>query len=182
MNGARNKLGGGASLAAAVVTTALAGCTPPAGAAAPAGDDHPLVGAPAPEFSLPRAWGNGDVSLNDAGGKVQVVDFWATWCEPCRKSFPFYEELQQRHAAELRVVGISVDEAPDPIQSFAKETGVSFPLAWDRDQLVASQYRLPTMPTSYVIDEHRIVRFVFAGYDAGDGERIEQSVRSLLQP
>jgi len=74
-----------------------------------------------------------------------------------------------------------VDDAPDEIATFAASTGAKFPLAWDAQQTVAGRYNPPTMPTSYIIDQNRVVRFVHVGFRAGDDKKIEKEVVSLLK-
>lgn len=148
---------------------------------AAAGDEHPLVGVAAPEFDLPAQSGAHHVSLKTGNGKITIVDFWATWCEPCKESFPAYQKLVDRHAGRLLMIGVSEDDSPSEIKKFAKETGVSFALAWDDGQTVSKQYQPPTMPTSYVIDEHGIVRFVHAGFRSGDEQELESMIDSLAK-
>jgi len=117
-----------------------AACAPGTGAggggsgASHAVSDHPLVGAPAPEFELPSHDGKSQVALARSSGKVTIVDFWATWCEPCRASFPAYQKMVDDFDGKLEVIGISVDEEPSGIAAFAASTGVKFPLAWDEGQ------------------------------------------------
>ena len=152
------------------------------GAESPEGDEHPLLGVAAPEFELPAQHGAKRVSLPAGGdGKVRLVDFWATWCEPCKESFPVYQGLAERYGNSLEIIGISEDDEPDGIKAFAKETGVSFPLAWDEGQAVSKQYQPPTMPTSYVIDKHGIVRLVHAGFHGGDEAQIAAAIEHANQ-
>lgn len=151
-----------------------------AGAKSPAADKHPLVGASAPAFELESTPGKQKVSLEEASGKVAIVDFWATWCEPCRESFPAYQRLVDKYKDDLVVIGVSVDDEPDGIPQFASETGAKFPLVWDQGQKLSKTYKPPTMPTSYVIDKQGIVRFVHAGFHAGDDKSIESEVKSLM--
>lgn len=157
----------------------LGGCGP-AAPATHAVSEHRLLGAPAPGFELPSATDGERVSLASQTAEVVVVDFWATWCEPCRASFPAYQGLVDRLGGDLGVVGVSVDEEPDGVAEFARATGARFPLAWDEGQTTAKSYQPPTMPTSYVLDRHRIVRFVHAGYTPGDEAELEREIRSLL--
>src|SRR4029079_17320098 len=86
------------------------------------------VGAQAPNFSLAPVGGGAPVGPAMFVGKVVIVDFWATWCGPCRQSFPAYQRLLGKFDGKLAVIGVSVDEAPDEIAKFKSETGVSFPL------------------------------------------------------
>lgn len=158
-------------------------CTPRGGAPAtsaplPAGD-HPLAGAPAPSFSL-NAPGGEVVGLEQYAGRVVLLDFWATWCEPCKQSFPRYQELFERHAGRVVVLGISEDEEAIGIDGFRAETGVTFPLVWDGDKAVAEQYRIKGMPTLFVIDQNGLVRAVHSGFRAGDEQRVAATVESLL--
>jgi peroxiredoxin len=155
-----------------------AGCSPGKGADH-AGSEHALVGVGAPTLELPSADQKATVKLADHRGKVVLLDFWATWCEPCRKSFPAYQKLMDRSAGRLVVIGVSVDEDPSGIAQFVEETRVSFPIAWDEGQAAAQSYAPPTMPTSFVVDKNGIVRSVHAGYEAGDELALEQELQSL---
>jgi thiol-disulfide isomerase/thioredoxin len=111
---------------------------------------------------------------------VVIVDFWATWCEPCRQSFPAYQKLVEHFAGKLVVLAISVDESPSDISAFAAATGAKFPIAWDDGQRAARSYDPPKMPTSFLIDKSGIVRFVHAGFSIGDEVEIQREVQSLL--
>lgn len=144
-----------------------------------AGASHSLVGAPAPAFSLREVPGGGEQSLAAHAGKVVVVDFWATWCQPCKQSFPAYQKLVQKLNGELVVVAISQDDDDKDIPAFVSETGAKFPVVWDDGKAVARSYDPPTMPTAYVVDKAGIVRFVHVGYHAGDEATLEEEVRSL---
>jgi len=156
-------------------------CTPkggPGAATLPA-TDHPLHGSPAPDFRLP-ARGGASASLSDHAGKVVLVDFWATWCEPCKSSFPEYQALIARYAGRVVVLGISEDDDEGGIEGFAAETGVAFPLAWDADKAVAQLYQISGMPTLFIVDQQGLVRFVHSGFRAGDEQQISAAIDSLL--
>jgi cytochrome c biogenesis protein CcmG, thiol:disulfide interchange protein DsbE len=148
--------------------------------ASPGGASHPLVGAPAPGFELDAVSGGGKQSLESYAGKVLVVDFWATWCQPCKQSFPAYQKLATKLSGDLVVVGISQDDDAKGIPAFLSETGAKFPIVWDDGKAVAKAYDPPSMPTAFVIDKSGIVRFVHVGYRAGDEATLEDEVRSLL--
>jgi cytochrome c biogenesis protein CcmG, thiol:disulfide interchange protein DsbE len=151
------------------------------GANSAADAEHPLLGAPAPSFELEGPSGKQKVSLAAHAGKVVVVDFWATWCAPCKESFPAYQRLAQKFGSRLTVIGISVDDDPTGIPTFAKETGATFPLAWDDGQSTSKSYQPPTMPTSFVVDQAGIVRFVHSGFHSGDEQAMASEIASLLK-
>lgn len=170
--------------ASAAFALGLLACDPsgtPAGSNSAAGTEHPLLGAPAPGFELGTPDGKQKISLSDHAGKVVVVDFWATWCAPCKESFPAYQRLAQKFGSKLTVIGVSVDDDPAGIPKFAKETGATFPVVWDDGQITSKGYQPPTMPTSFVVDQSGIVRFVHSGFHAGDERALESEIGSLLK-
>jgi cytochrome c biogenesis protein CcmG, thiol:disulfide interchange protein DsbE len=168
---------------AAFAALALLGCAGAGGGggASPVSASHPLVGSPAPAFELADVAGGGDQSLDAYAGKVVIVDFWATWCEPCKQSFPAYQKLATELGGDVVVVGISQDDDAKGIPAFLAETGAKFPVVWDDGKSVAKAYDPPTMPTAFVLDKSRIVRFVHVGYRAGDEQALEDEARSLLR-
>lgn len=167
---------------AATLLPALVGCDKMGGGPnSAAGAQHALVGAPAPAFELRAVSGGGDQSLAAYAGKVVIVDFWATWCQPCKESFPAYQKLVARMGGDLVVVGVSQDEDAKAIPAFLSETGAKFPVVWDDGKSVAKSYDPPSMPTAFVVDKSGIVRFVHVGYHPGDEATLEDEVRSLLR-
>lgn len=147
-------------------------------------ESRELVGGWAPDFSVFAVSGaKGRVSLKKLRGKVVIVDFWGTFCEPCKKSFPKLEELNHKYARSgLQIVAISEDEADDKdkIRGFADEFGAKFIIGWDFDKSVAKHYSPPAMPSSFVIDRKGRVRFAHAGYHDGDEVEIEKEITKLL--
>ncbi len=175
----RSALGGAGY---AVLACALLACgSMGSGASSAADEQHPLLGAAAPPFELKDASGKQKVGLSEHAGKVVVVDFWATWCTPCHESFPAYERISKKFGDKVAVIGISVDEDPAGIPKFAKETGATFPIAWDDGQITSKSYQPPTMPTCYVIDGSGVVRFVHSGFHSGEEQAIESEISSLLK-
>ena len=143
-----------------------------------------LVGDRAPDFAVtPITGSRAPISLRGLRGSVVVVDFWGTYCGPCKQSFPKLEGLRARYAERgLRVLGISEDEADDrdKISAFAATYGAKFAIAWDQDKAIARQYKPETMPSTFVIDRKGIVRYAHVGYHDGDERRLEQEVKDLL--
>ena len=143
---------------------------------------HELMNNPAPSLAGESVNGKGKVSLDQLKGKVVLVDFWATWCEPCKKSFPKLEELRVKYGASgLEIIGISEDdEDGGAIKKFADTYGAKFPLLWDKDKALAGKYNPPNMPSSFLVDKNGVVRHVHLKYRDGDEKEIEQEVKSLL--
>jgi peroxiredoxin len=143
-----------------------------------------LLGNPAPDFSVKLLARRGaQLSLNDLRGQVVVVDFWGTYCVPCRQEMPKLQALSAKYSsAGLRIIGVSEDEPEDKdkILGFAAAHGAKFAIAWDEDRSVAHQYKPDTMPSSYTIDRRGIVRYVHVGYRAGDDATMEKEVQGLL--
>jgi cytochrome c biogenesis protein CcmG/thiol:disulfide interchange protein DsbE len=143
-----------------------------------------LVGSRAPDFSVVAMAGHsGRISLRKLRGKVVVVDFWGTFCEPCKKSFPKLQELNAKYAdSGLEIVAISEDEAEDKdkIPGFVNQFGAKFNIGWDPDKSVARHYNPPTMPSSYVIDRKGRVRYEHAGYHDEEDAVLEKELKKLL--
>jgi peroxiredoxin len=171
---------GRSNAALLVLGLGVFGCDDGGRGAESPGGNHPLTGKPAPGFELAAQSGGKHVSLEDAKGKVALVDFWATWCGPCKASFPKYQALAQKYGDQLVIIGISEDDESDGIKDFAQETGATFPLAWDQDKNVAKEYGPDSMPTSFIIDSNGLVRYVHSGFREGEDKEIETQVKGLL--
>jgi len=176
-----------ALLASSALSLAVLGCGPTQDAKDPSSEGgavSALVGKPAPEFTSESVSGEGPATLKDAKGTVVILDFWATFCGPCKKSFPKYQALVEQFGGEVNVLAVSVDEAEpgtkDQISEFVKATGVKFAIVWDKDQTAVKLYAPPTMPTSYVIDKEGVIRHVHAGYKDGEEDKIAEEVKALL--
>lgn len=151
-------------------------------------DHGGIVGNQAPEFRvepIEGAAGGGPVSLQAMRGSVVVLDFWGTYCGPCRASFPKLEGLYARYGARgLKVIGVSEDEPDDQpkIAAFAHAYGAKFIIAWDRNRAIASSYKPESMPSTFVIDRRGVVRFSHVGYRDGDEVGLEKEIQELLGP
>ena len=178
---ARFDLGHVLRLALAV---SVAACAEPEKRADSAADTAGLVGNPAPEFAVKAVTGpRGTISLKALRGQVVLLDFWGTFCEPCKKSFPKLEALSRKYAdGGLRVIGISEDEDEDrdKIPGFAQAYGAKFSLGWDGDKSIARRYKPETMPSSFLIDRDGIVRFAHVGFHDGEERELEDEIRGLI--
>ncbi len=141
---------------------------------------HPLVGQSGPVFALDRVAG-GSFDMAKLRGKVVVVDFWATWCEPCKKSFPKLQELYVKYQASgIEIVGISEDDEKTGIPEFTSTYGAKFPVVWDSGKKVAGKWQPKSMPATFIVDRNGVVRFAHLGYHDGEEAEIEKEVKSLL--
>lgn len=175
-------LAGLALLVAASSTVIDLGCG--AEPQSPADVDPGLVGVPAPPIDADPLGGEGPTSLEQARGRVVIVDLFATFCDPCAASFPLYQRLIDQHPGKLAVLAVAVDDPAsvegDEIRSFVQQHPVDFPLLWDVTTTTREAYDPPAYPASYVIDREGIVRHVFGGYGASQVAGIEQAVEELL--
>ncbi len=152
------------------------------GAIAAATSAWPLGrGEPAPGCTAPLLGGGRAISVADYRGKVVYLDFWASWCGPCRESFPFMNELQRDLAGKgLEVVAISVDKTEDDARRFVARHPAQFALALDTAAACPAAYQLPGMPTSFLIDREGIIRAVHAGFRSSDAAEIHRQVLEAL--
>ena len=151
---------------------------PPPSSAPPPPDDN--KGCPkATAFSLASLTTPGRVETTP--GKVIIVDFWATWCEPCKKSFPKLQELYVKYKASgLEIAEVSVDDEKGGIVGFAKTYGAKFPIGWDEGHKVADKWKPENMPSTFIVDKKCVVRHVHKGYHDGEIEEIEKEIKELL--
>jgi cytochrome c biogenesis protein CcmG/thiol:disulfide interchange protein DsbE len=137
-------------------------------------------GAPLPEIGLADLAGR-PVNLGSLKGKVVIVDFWASWCAPCKQEMPVLERLWQKYKGRgLVIVGVSVDQDGANVGTFIKQLKVSFPIVHDKAHGVADRFHPPRMPSSYIVDRNGIVRHVHGGFRAADAASIEAEVSALL--
>lgn len=137
-------------------------------------------GTPAPAFSLEGP--AGPVSLAALRGKYVYLDFWASWCAPCKRSFPWMTDLQKRYGeAGLQVVAINVDTARADADRFLAQTPAGFAIAWDPAGSVARQYKIKGMPSSVLIDPKGQVLHVHSGYNDDTARKIEQEIKMALK-
>jgi cytochrome c biogenesis protein CcmG, thiol:disulfide interchange protein DsbE len=110
------------------------------------------VGAPAPDFRLPALDGRGEVSLADFRDRPVVVNFWASWCNPCRQEFPLLKQTLRDHRADqLAVIGVTYQDIPSDSRSFVKKRGATWPQAVDDDGAVAKAFGVHAIPQSFFI-------------------------------
>jgi len=165
-----------ALVSAILLAAALSGCA----TGRPTLVSSPLLGKPL-DLSTQDLAGR-EVRLGDAQGKVRVVDFWATWCDPCRDQLPVLELLARAHAAEgLQVYGVAVDEDRAQLEAFLDATPLGITVLWDKGGARhAERLDVQRLPTTLVLDRAGVVRFVHQGYEPRNADLLGREVARLL--
>jgi cytochrome c biogenesis protein CcmG, thiol:disulfide interchange protein DsbE len=134
----------------------------------------------APALALPTAAGE-RVTLQALRGKVVYVDFWASWCGPCRRSFPWMNEMQQKYGARgLVVVGVNVDKKRSDAERFLAQIPANFTIVFDEAGATPAAYGVKGMPSSYLIDARGNVVQVESGFNDDQAVAIEARIRDLV--
>lgn len=138
-------------------------------------------GSRAPEIGLRDTNGRA-VRMSSLRGKVVVVDFFASWCRPCRQEMPVLERLHDQYGDQgLVIVGVNLDTERSNMDRFLRQVPVSFRVVHDPRHQVADRYNPPAMPSSYIIDRRGVVRHVHEGFEARDAAVFEREIRALLR-
>ncbi len=140
---------------------------------------HAAVSTTAADFSLPTA--GGTVTLESLRGKVVLVDFWASWCGPCRQSFPWLRTISSRYAREgLVVVAINLDKSHELANEFLREFSPPFIVAFDPAGRVAEAYDVRVMPSSYLVGRDGRLVYSHRGFDLADEATIEKQIKEAV--
>lgn len=160
-----------------LATAVLAGATFATGAVA-----ADAVGQPAPGFSLPLRGGNAPLGLDKLRGQVVMVNFWASWCGPCREEFPLLDQMYKKYKGMgFTMLGVNVEPESKDAEGFIAKTPVTFPIVFDKDSTVSKLYRVEGMPSTVLIDRNGVLRWVHRGYKSGDENEYLNHVRELLR-
>jgi peroxiredoxin len=145
----------------------------PASATAPA--------TAAPDFKLPARDG-GQVQLSELKGQVVMINFWASWCGPCRQEMPLLEQIQAKYEPlGFTLLGVNVEPDSAEAEKWLKNVRVSFPILFDRQNAVSAQFGVEAMPSSVLIDREGHVRHVHRGYKPGDEAVYADLIRGLVK-
>jgi thiol-disulfide isomerase/thioredoxin len=139
------------------------------------------VGQAAPQFTLPSLLQNQPTGLNQFSGKVVYVDFWASWCQPCRTSFPLLNKLHQKLKDQnFEVVAINLDEDKTNAEKFLQDIPVTFTVLHDPKGEWADKFVVESMPTSFIVDKQGVIRNIHHGFVSDDIKGLEQKIVQLL--
>jgi len=138
-------------------------------------------GAPAPGFRLTTFDSQQPVSLADYRGKVVLVDFWASWCSPCRQSLPLYAKLRENYAAaDFAIIAIGLDEDVADGKAFLAEHPIAYTTVQNPQGDIAKAFDLKGMPSSYLIDRDGIVRARHVGFTPADIDLLKKEIDALV--
>jgi thiol-disulfide isomerase/thioredoxin len=136
------------------------------------------IGRAAPDFTLPDLGGQ-EISLDQFKGKIVLLDFWATWCGPCRMTMPLLERLQNQYSDVLVQLAINMEEPLNDVREYVRSEGIHARVLLDEDGSVSYAYRVGVIPMQILIDRKGIVRHVQAGFDPGMSSQLRSVIEEL---
>jgi peroxiredoxin len=140
-----------------------------------------MEGQPAPDFSLKTSTGE-NLRLSEYRGDVVMINFWATWCGPCRQEMPLLDELYSRYQrVGFNLLGVNIDDDSRRAMQMIEELGVNFPVLFDARKEVSKLYEVEAMPVTVIVDRSGNVRYIHHGYKPGYEDKYLDQVRSLLR-
>ena len=140
-----------------------------------------LEGQSAPDFALKSSTGE-NLRLSEYRGDVVMINFWATWCGPCRQEMPLLDELYSRYKrVGFNLLGVNIDDDSRRAMQMIEELGVKFPVLFDSNKEVSKLYEVEAMPVTVLVDREGNVRYVHHGYKPGYEDKYLDQVRSLLR-
>ncbi len=140
-----------------------------------------LTGQPAPDFALRSSTGE-NLRLSEYRGDVVMINFWATWCGPCRQEMPLLDDLYNRYQrVGFNLLGVNIDDDSSRAMDMMAELGVNFPVLFDDRKEVSRMYDVDAMPVTILVDREGNVRYVHQGYKPGYEEMYLDEIRSLLR-
>jgi len=135
----------------------------------------------APDFTL-RSLSGENLRLQEYRGKVVLINFWASWCGPCRQEMPILDRIHTRYEpAGFTVLGVNVEGELDKARKIANRLDVSFPLLFDAGQQVSEDYALESMPYTVLVDRDGKIRYIHLGYKPGDENKYIDRLKALLR-
>jgi len=139
-------------------------------------------GESAPKLKLPELETGNVISLNDLTGKIVYIDFWASWCGPCRQEMPLLNALHNKYEPlGFTVLGVNVEEQVENAKAFLADRPVDFPILLDSNNRISKLYDVVAMPSTVVIDRDGNIRFIHYGYQKGDEVKYRNMVKTLIR-
>ena len=140
-----------------------------------------MEGQQAPDFALKSSTGE-NLRLSEYRGDVVMINFWATWCGPCRQEMPLLDELYSRYQrVGFNLLGVNIDDDSNRAMNMIEELGVNFPGLFDARKEVSKLYEVEAMPVTVIVDREGTVRYIHHGYKPGYEDMYLDQIRSLLR-
>lgn len=141
----------------------------------------PVPGETSPDFTL-KSKDGGNMRLSEQRGNIVIVNFWASWCGPCREELPAFEELYQEYQdMGVEILAVNVDDEAEKANVLLQDIEVSFPVLFDTSGEVSKLYDVSAMPTTVLVDRDGNVRLVHPGYRKGDEKKYEKAIKMLMR-
>ena len=140
-----------------------------------------LDSAAAPDFTLKSANGE-NIKLSELRGQVVLINFWASWCGPCRQEMPLLDQMYQKYAPlGFTLLGVNVEQDTKDAERMLKDTPVTFPILFDAQNEVSKLYDVTAMPSTVLVDRDGKVRFMHKGYQPGYEDEYQTQIRALVR-
>jgi peroxiredoxin len=140
-----------------------------------------MIGQSAPDFAL-KSSGGENLRLSEYRGDVVMINFWATWCGPCRQEMPLLDGLYSKYQrVGFTLLGVNIDDDSRRAMKMIDELGVTFPVLFDESKNVSKLYEVEAMPVTVLVDKEGVVRHVHHGYKPGYEDKYLTEIRSLLR-
>lgn len=139
------------------------------------------MNAPAPDFTLKSNQGS-NLRLKEQRGNVVLINFWASWCGPCRQEMPLLQDIQKKYSPlGFTVFGVNVDKDSSLANKILKDIPVSFPILYDPQGKVSQLYDIDAMPTTVIVDRDGKMRFLHRGYKSGYEDKYVEEIKQLIR-
>ncbi|MBL4826489.1 MAG: TlpA family protein disulfide reductase [Spongiibacteraceae bacterium] len=139
------------------------------------------IQGPAPDFTLKSNSGK-NMRLNEQRGNVVLINFWASWCGPCRQEMPLLEKIQKKYSKlGFTILGVNVDNDSSKADSILKDIPVSFPVLYDPEGTVSKLYNVSAMPTTIIVDRNGNMRYLHLGYKPGYEDDYIAQIKTLIR-
>jgi peroxiredoxin len=138
------------------------------------------AGQPASDFDSATLAG-APLKLSSLRGKVVLLDFWASWCEPCKKELPLLDKMAPRlHARGIEIIAVNIDDDKQKAADFLRSHGLHLTVVADAGKKIVGAWEPPKMPSSFVVDKAGVVRAVHGGFEPGDEAKLEAELTALV--